>query len=186
MTIQMPSRSVYQSFHLDTNRINSREALANMNQLEQWCENGVILLEMSQAAHAEAKAGGDIRRTRKALRHIFSMTMNLTKVERDKWEQIEDTLSPGGAQTAAQKNDVEIVFNAWKYKRVLVTADGGSKTQPGGILGNRARLEELGVRVMADNEAVARVGEAIRVRDENAQWVSKRTGDPLPPWVRAD
>ena len=40
----------------------------------------------------------------------------------------------------ALANDIEIVFNAAKYEGILVTADGGSRRQLGGILGNRAAL----------------------------------------------
>jgi hypothetical protein len=64
-----------------------------------------------------------------------------------------------------EANDVEIAFNANKYGAILVTADGGSRRQPGGILGNRVALARLGVQVMSDGEAVALVREKIQERD---------------------
>ena len=45
---------------------------------------------------------------------------------------------PNGAKDDNELNDVRIVCEAKKYEAILVTGDGGSKAQPGGILGNRA------------------------------------------------
>jgi hypothetical protein len=106
-----------------------------MNQLERWRADGVILMDMSEVAQGEAMSGRDDRRTAKALDTIFSMTYADTPQEKQKLLEIEAILCPEGAKTQNQSNDVEIVFNALKYGRILVTADGGSKSQPGGNLG---------------------------------------------------
>ncbi|HEX7049481.1 MAG TPA: hypothetical protein VF188_04660 [Longimicrobiales bacterium] len=182
----MPDRFVYRSFQIDTNRINSRGRLQYMNQLEEWHRNGVIHLDMSQVAHGEALSGGDQRRASKAVTYICSMTMASTQLEIEQMRAIEAVLFPEGAADQNERNDVEIVFNSIKYGRTLVTADGDSRTQPGGILGNRAALERLGARVMRDSEAVAHVRQEIARRDADARAVAARTGMPLPTWVGAD
>ena len=37
-------------FHIDTNRINSKQELEAMNKLEKWHENGVINIDMLEPA----------------------------------------------------------------------------------------------------------------------------------------
>ena len=55
-------------FHIDTNLINSRGKLESMNHLEQWAENGIILVNMSGVSFREAQADGDLLRTKKGAR----------------------------------------------------------------------------------------------------------------------
>jgi hypothetical protein len=81
---------------------------------------------------------------------------------------------------------VEIVFNARKYGCILVTNDGGSRSQPGGILGNRERLRSLGVQVLTDEEAVAFVRQLIQERDDRERERARFTGEPAPEWVGRD
>ena len=181
-----PRRELPLRFQLDTNRINSRQALDNMNLLEQWADKEIIELFMSEAAQDEARKGRDPVRSRKALGYIFSETLANTTEELHQMSQIEKILWPGGASTEGQRKDVEIVFNAGKYRATLVTNDGGSRSQPGGLLGNRKALAALGIRVVTDEEAVAMVREAIRNRDEIARMVSSENGSPLPEWVGKD
>ena len=69
---------------------------------------------------------------------------------------------------------------------MLITDDGGSKQQPGGILGNRERLSSLGIQVMRDYEAVEFVKHKIIERDESARRIASRTGEPLPTWIGKD
>lgn len=73
--MQMEPREVFLTFHLDTNRINSRSTLENMNKLEHWANEGILLLYMSQVAHDEARADGDALRIRKSLANIYSYTL---------------------------------------------------------------------------------------------------------------
>lgn len=99
---------------------------------------------------------------------------------------IERILFPSGALTTNQRNDVDIVFNAAKYRRILITADGGSKRQPGGILGNRKALAALGVQILTAEEAVPLVQQRIEERDEIARLQAQTEGVPLPNWVGRD
>lgn len=174
-------------FHIDTNRINARQRLENMNRLEAWAESHVILLEMAEVTMNEAIAGSNTERRKKAMGSLYSMTLASTPHEQQMLRDIEAILFPAGADTSNKMNDVEIVFNAAKYGRVLVTADGGSKSQPMGILGNAKGLKRaVGVEVMSDAEAVALVEERIRRRDARCRWWAEKSGSPLPEWVDQD
>lgn len=179
-------RFVYLSFHVDTNRVNARTALPNMNQLEKWFDDGVILMQMSEVAREEAVAGGNAARAQKARSYIFSLIQNLNEDERRLVAEIEQVLFPTGVSSQNEANDVGIVFNAAKYGAILVTADGGSRRQPGGMLGNQDALARLGVEALSDSEAVALVRRKIAERDQRAKSRAERDGSAVPTWVGAD
>jgi hypothetical protein len=156
----------YLSFQIDTNMINARQVNDNMNKLEKWHNEGVIEIIISEIASSEAKQDTDHKRTKKANSYIYSMTFAETPEEKHKIYEIANIVFPNGITSQNQKNDVEIIFNAYKYGRVLVTNDGASKRQPGGILGNAIKLAKLGVKVMTDREAVQLVEDKIqRLKD---------------------
>ena len=183
----MNKRFIGLSFHIDTNRINARQKLENMNQLEKWSDNGVIRLEKSEVVLHELLVGSNSQRNKKAISGIYSMTYAESPEEKQKLIKIEEILFPKGAINDNQKNDVEIVFNAYKYCHILITNDGDSKKQPGGILGNAERLkDEVSIIVMTDQEAVTLVEKRIKNRNKNCRAVSKRTGMPLPNWIESD
>lgn len=73
----------------------------------------------------------------------------------------ESALFPDGARDENQLNDVHIVCEAAKYAAILGTGDGGSKTQPGGILGNRHKLKDI-VKILSPDEAVDFVRQKIQ------------------------
>ena len=154
MTVQALDRRLYLRFHIDANRINARGRLENMNRLQAWSDLRIIVIHMSGTARAEAMAGGSRQRSRRANSYLFTIPTMLNADEENRWRAIEAVLFPSGARTESDRNDVEIVFQAWKWDANLVTDDGGSGRQPGGILGNRDRLARLDVRVMSDAEAV--------------------------------
>lgn len=170
--------------HIDTNLINARQKLPAVNQLEQWYEQGVILINMSSTAYAEAQADGDALRIRKANQQIFTATEPVAECDAV-YQRVERALFPAGAQDENQKNDVRIVAEAAKYGAILVTGDGGSRSQPGGILGNRDKLRDL-VTVLSPDEAVDLVRGKIRERDEFNSRVSREFGGDLPPWTGQD
>ncbi len=183
----MNQRFVGLIFHIDTNRINAKQNLEHMNRLEQWAANDVIMLEMAEVAQTEAMAGGNTRRAAKALNSIYSETLASTSQERKMLATIERILFPEGADDKNKRNDVEIVFNAAKYCRILVTADGDSKTQPRGILGNAEALKKaVDVEIMRDAEAVERVEKRIRVRDARCRRRFELEGTLIPDWVGQD
>lgn len=175
-------------FQLDTNRINARQALPFVNQLEVWFSDGVIELTLSEPSMRESEQGNDLRRRRKAYGYYAWATYGDTPDEKQQMLQIEKILFPAGARNANQRSDVEVVFNALKYPAILVTNDGASRAQPGGILGNRKRFAEWNssIRIMTDQEAVAYVQDAIHRRDARARRYRDLFGHPLPTWVGQD
>jgi hypothetical protein len=183
---EMPDRSLPLEFYIDTNRINARQGLPYMNQLEEWHRNRVISIQMAEEAHDEAIRGKSLDRARKARSYIYStVSPEMQTQYAHIYKEIGDILFPSEVRTPSQVDDVRIVFNAAYYMAILVTNDGDSKTQPNGILGNRDRLAKF-VRVMRDSEAVGLVKERIRQRDERARKIASMTGQPLPAWVGND
>jgi len=179
-------RCVYKRFQIDTNRINARQAILELNLLEQWSRDKVIELFISEVAYEEALDGNDPRRRAKTMRHYFSGTAITTPEEQERMREIEQAVFPDGAKTQSERNDVEILFNADKYHAILVTADGGSKTQPRGILGSRDPLAALGIEVVTSEEAVAIVRRSIAARDQRIREGCSLFGVSLPEWIGKD
>ncbi len=61
-----------------------------------------------------------------------------------------------------------------------------SKRQPGGILGAKVALLELGIAVMTDEEACHLVEEKLDSRDRVAREWAEYQGKPVPSWVGQD
>ncbi len=185
MTIQMERRLLYiPVLHIDTNLINAWQKLAAVNQLEKWFEDGVILINMSGTAQREARAGCNTLRSRKANQQIYTTTPSPDSSD-PRYRKIENALFLNGAKDTNQQNDVRIVFEAAKYSAILVTGDGGSKRQPGGILGNRHKLKNI-LQILSPEEAVAFVRKKIQERDEFNERVVKEFGGKLSEWTGAD
>jgi hypothetical protein len=187
MTITMARRRLYiPVLHIDTNLINARQKLEAVNQLQKWAADGVILINMSGTAHEEAQAGGNVRRSEKANQQQFTMT-SPAQPDEARFKAIESVLFPDGASDENHKNDVRIVADAIHYVAILVTQDGGSRSQPGGILGNRDELAaRFAVRILTPDEAVAFVREKIRERDDFNRQVVREFGSELPDWTDKD
>ena len=60
-------------FQIDTNLINAKQRLDEVNRLERWAEDDVVLINMSYTAQTEALAGNDARRAKKANAQIFTI-----------------------------------------------------------------------------------------------------------------
>jgi hypothetical protein len=173
-------------FLVDTNCVNARQKIAAMNQLEAWAADEIIELITANTAQKEMVLGGSADRTRKAYRFIYTLSEISTPEEHEQLRKITSILCPAGVSTQNQRNDIDIVFNAGKYLRSLITKDGDSKSQPGGILGNRAQLAAVGINVLTPDQAVAKVEEKLRARDEHArQWAEYYNKD-IPDWVGKD
>ncbi len=185
MTIQMMRRMLPMMFHIDANLINARGKLETMNQIAKWADADVILINMSGTSYDEAKAGGNPERTKKANTHIFTLPDEDVGPHDPVYRRIEATLFPGGAKDDNQRNDVRVVFEAAKYGALLITRDGGSKTQPGGMLGNRDKLKDV-VSIVSDAEAVELIRKKIQERDEFNRRVAGEFGVPLPEWTGLD
>lgn len=185
MPISMERRLLYiPILHIDTNLINARQKLPAVNQLEKWHEDEVILINMSSTAHGEAKADGNAMRVKKANTNIYTATPPFGASD-PLYQKVETALFPRGTRDENQRNDVRIVCEAAKSAAILVTGDGGSKTQPGGILGNRHKLKDV-VQILSPDEAVEFVRQKISERDTfNIRFV-KEFGGELPPWTGCD
>jgi hypothetical protein len=172
-------------FIWDANCINAKQRNADINQLEKWGDNGVILWGGSEPTAREA-AVGDEKRAFKAYTQMNTITFE-SSADRETFERIGSILFPARVRSLNERNDVEAAFNAKKYSRILVTMDGDSARQPGGILGNAERLRaEMGIDVMRPSEAVEMVRHAILQRDEYATRNCERLGVPVPWWVGKD
>jgi hypothetical protein len=170
--------------HIDTNLINARQKLPAVNQLEKWYKDEVVLINMSATAHREAQADGNAMRTKKANQNLYTANPPAEAFD-PLYQCVESALFPGCARNENQLNDVRIVCEAAIYAAILVTGDGGSKTQPGGILGNRHKLKDV-VKILSPDEAVEFVRQNIRERDAfNIRFV-KEFGGELPPWTGCD
>lgn len=191
---------VYLDFAIDTNRINARLKDAEMNQLEKWQKAGVIQIEIPQAAAEECGRGhGGKERAQKASDYVVSLTAvdkdpELQKIfpdwgndqhMQDLYSKIETILFPSGAKTDNERNDVRVVLGAAYYDCILITNDGDSKAQPGGILGRRQELAKINVTVMRADEAVQKVREKIMLRDAQILQASG-FGAQIPEWYGKD
>ena len=165
MTIRMKRRMLYiPVLHIDANLVNAKQKLESVNQLERWYDAEIILINMSSIARGEAMAGANQDRTRKANTQVYTVTPPIDNAD-SQFKIVEAALFPSGAKDENQRNDICIVCEAGKYAAILVTNDGASKTQPGGILGNRDKLRDF-VQIMTPDEAVAFVRGKIHERDE--------------------
>jgi hypothetical protein len=182
----IPERSVGLRFHIDTNRINARQSLPNMTKLERWHSDGVIILDISEEAYDEARSGNNEVRNEKADERIFIKAADVFGVEKEFRDNIAKLLFNSTSLSRNQKNDIQILFCAKMAGAILITNDGGSKRQPGGILGHAKELASLGIEVMTDEVAVQSVRHRITFRDKAARSVARDTGLLLPLWVGLD
>lgn len=179
-------RETGMQFAIDANRINSRRRLPNMNRLEQWKAAGIISILMPETAHGEAWAGADPQRRWKASLTLFTLNTMENNDQRELRRKVAAILSPGKTPDQNTANDIDIIVNAHKYGCTLITADGGSRSQPGGILGHKAELRALGIRVVTDLEAVAIVEDRLRRRDQAELNLAHVQGREPAWWVGQD
>lgn len=170
--------------HIDTNLINAYQKLSAVNQLEKWYDDGVILINISSTAFREAQADGNAQRLSKANEQIFTYAYQIES-QNALYKKIETALFPRGTQNDNQQNDVKIVCEASRYQAILVTSDGASKSQPGGILGNRHKLKDV-VKILSPNETVIFVKQKIRERDDFNKKLIAKFGGTLPHWTGQD
>jgi len=187
---EMERRLLYMPvFHLDTNLINARQVNVAVNRLEKWRTDGVICVAMAGVAHAEAQAGkgtGALARQRKAATHLYTISdageakkdETFTKIEKILW---------GEAKDENQANDVKILCEAIKWHAILVTNDGDSRSQKGGILGYRdAMRKQFGIEIYRPEEAVVIIKRKIAERDARNAEIAGITGMSVPPWSGQD
>jgi len=176
-------------FHLDTNLINARQKNEAVNLLEKWKSDGVISLVMAGVAHEEAQAGkgaSAMARQRKAATHLYTTSEPGEAKDDETFAKVEMILF-GVANDRGRVNDVAIVCEAIKWHAILVTNDGGSNSQKGGILGHRDTLhKQFDVNIYRPEEAVAIIREKLAERDAYNKMIAAMTGLPVPLWSGED
>jgi hypothetical protein len=141
---------------------------------------------MCDVAQDEASKNNRTR-FEKASNYVGPVTLDSQR-QSIEFRKIRNILFPNKSTfTRNEDNDVLIVLHAKQSHSILVTNDGGSKRQPGGMLGNKDRLwNEIGIKVVRDTEAVDLVEQKILQRDERARRIAARTGEALPKWLGKD
>lgn len=164
-------------FQIDTNRINAKAREVHMNQLEKWEKDGIITILLSDIVSSELKQYS--KGFEKTSGQCF--TMGFAEDEKNPgFTKIQNILFPNGCKDENQMNDVRVVFHVYKYKFILLTNDGDSKSQPTGILGNASDLQtHLNITVMRDSGAVNMVQSEIDKLNEYAKIYSQETVTPL-------
>jgi hypothetical protein len=82
---------------------------------------------------------------------------------------------------------VRVVADAIHYAAILVTQDGGSKSQPGRILGIGTRSPNaFQFGFLTPDEAVAFVLDKISERDDSNRQAMDLFGGELPDWTGQD
>lgn len=147
-------------FFLDTNCVNARQRNVSLNALERARAQGRVTLIYSDAAYGEA-AFNNAARSDKVAKYSCIAIDPLWGRNDELRAAIELILFPNGARSQNERNDVLAVYQAERLRWPLVTTDGASKRQPGGILGRAAELARLGIEVLSPEVAYARVRSAV-------------------------
>lgn len=116
---------------------------------------------------------------------IFTLLDESIDESNPTYQKVANAIFPDGVKDDNQRNDVKIVCDAIKWNAILITNDGGSKKQPGGILGNADKLKD-NVQIMRDHEAVELINKKIEDRDNRNREIAKITGKELPEWTGID
>lgn len=144
-------------FLLDANACNALQRIDELNELERMAQAGVIDLLYTETTWDEAQFGSLDRRHK--LTDFMFIGLPSDEQNRDlqqPWrEEIARLVFPAGVRTDNQRRDVEALLTVRMSGGCFVTSDGGSKNQPGGILGHKLQLAGLGIEVLNYNEALA-------------------------------
>jgi hypothetical protein len=202
------------SIMLDTNSINAKQKMEAVGQLEQWHKDDVIRLCLSEVVRRELLAVGNQcsdlvenvltgedeipeyqepnmstyvgKVNKKVESYVFTNSLRISEEQDEIYSKIESAIFPNGVTTDGQRRDVDIVYQAADWQHILVTNDGDSGRQPRGILGSKAELVALDVRVMRPEEAVEFTQSQVERRDLLVTSKCKSLGKPIPEWVGRD
>ena len=149
-------------FLLDANACNALQKSCELNELETLARAGVIDLLYTETTWDEAQFGSR-RRGVKASEFFFLGLPNDHEnlAIQNPWRTaIAQVVFPTGVTSENQRRDVEALLTVKLSGGCFVTRDGASKTQPGGILGHKPQLAQLGIEVLNFTEALARARSA--------------------------
>ncbi len=143
-------------FLIDANQINACRHVDEMNELERLQALGMVELLMPAPADDEARVGSANRANK--VDTYFTLDARAGQGTMfDRREEIEQIVFPAGALLQNEINDVHILEVARHTRLPLITRDGASKSQPGGMLGNADALLALGITVVTAATALAKV-----------------------------
>lgn len=162
-------------FLLDANACNALQQIDELNELEGLARKGVIELLYTETTWDEAQGGftetlSDVARARWQGRrdkveqfffHGLPGDPENQQLQQPWRDAIAKAVFPAGVQNDNMRRDVEALLTVKMAGGFFVTRDGGSKTQPGGILGHKSQLAELGIEVLNFTEALALAKQSI-------------------------
>ena len=108
----------------------------------------------------EAQYGSSIR-DQKVGEFAFLGLNNAPELEGPWREAIARVVFPKGVKNDNERRDVEALLTVKIAGGAFVTRDGGSKSQPGGILGHKRELAGLGIEVLNFDAALQRARETV-------------------------
>ena len=170
------------NFHIDANLINAKQKLDDVNRLERWAEDGVILINMSWTAHAESQADGNPYRMKKAAKQLFTMdTGDAEANSRPRSAlrsfQMARTMKISETMCGSMRGD-QVARHPCHRRRCIKVATRRHPWQQEQAAGSRRRRDPV------SDEAVAFVATNIKERDTFEQGGSSQDfGKPLPDWT---
>src|SRR5205823_5811786 len=159
-----------------------------MTALRKWADAGDIKLVYTEEIQAELERCRDpkIRTASRELSVLFAKSLDEIE-EEDQRTRISRILFPDGLRSENDRVDVDTIRIAQLWGAIVITNDGASKTQPGGILGAANRLHpEIGVQVMRDFEAAELAARLVRERDRLEIFFAAKEGRNVASWVRSE
>lgn len=149
-------------FLLDANACNSLQRIGQLNELEGMAQAGLIHLLYTETTWGEAQLGSP-GRCRKVSDYFFVGLSNdneNVQLQQPWREEIAQIVFPAGVRNDNQRRDVEALLTVKMSGGCFVTSDGASASQPGGILGHKTELAQLGIEVLNFTDALARAQSA--------------------------
>lgn len=142
-------------FLLDANACNALQQIEELNEIEYLGRKGSIELQYTKTTWDEARYGS-LNRDIKVSTFVFTGLVGLSEYVSPWWDAIAQIVFPKGIKGENQRRDVDALLTAKLAGGVFVTRDGGSKSQPGGILGHKTELAGLGIEVLNFPNALQR------------------------------
>lgn len=168
-TTTMRSKNDPPLFLLDANACNALQRIEELNKLEHLAHAGKIDLMYTETTWDEAQFGSQIRRDK--VREFFFVGLakdQENSLLQQPWrKEIGRLVFPHGIKNDGQRRDIEALLTVKMSCGYFVSSDGGSKRQPGGILGYRSQLAILGIEVLNFTEALKYALQVVSSNDPN-------------------
>ena len=143
-------------FHVDTNLLNAKQGIHEMNILEKLHDEEKLTLIWSSTAQFEALNNNSNNLKQKANTHIYTINEECEEFPKSIsifQKQIFEIMEINSNSKDNDINDALIICEAEKYSAILITKDGGSNSQKKGILGRKLELSKY-VKIVTPSEAL--------------------------------